>query len=108
MGAWSSFSVDIELSNPPIGVIKGSEESLACPGRFLDEATYRCLSGRTNPTFSDQRERLYALFKAYCRLKEKNGHQDGADRTHTILRALLSGDPLKWSTIDYLYVEAFM
>ena len=100
--------MDIKLYNPLIGVIKGSEESLACPGRFLDEATYCRLSGRTNPTFSDQRERLYALFEAYCKLKKKNGHHDTADRTHAILKALSSGDPLKWSTIDYLYVKVFL
>ena len=102
--------MEIELFNflVLLGIIKGSEKSLACPGGFLDETTYCGLSSRTHPAFAIQRERLYALFEVYGKLKRKRGHHDGADRTHAILKALSSGTPLKGSRVEYLYVAAFI
>lgn len=88
-----------------IGVIKGSEKSLSCPDGFPDEATYCCLSARSNPTFANHRQSLYALFQAYCKLKKERRHHDVADRTHAILKALLGGTALGGQRVDYLWVQ---
>ena len=53
----------------------------------------------------NQRQTLYALFEAYCKLKKERRHHDVADRTHAILRTLLAGTPLKGKRVDYLYAE---
>jgi hypothetical protein len=78
---------------------------MSCPGGFLDEETYCTLSARSNPMFANQRQTLYAIFEAYCKLKTERGHHDAADRTHSILRALLGGVPLRGQTVDFLYVS---
>ncbi|KAI6020999.1 hypothetical protein BKA83DRAFT_178181 [Pisolithus microcarpus] len=88
-----------------MGIIKGSERSLEFEDGTLDQNTYCDLSSRTNPTFSDQRESVYALFEAYSKLKCQNQHHDIADRTHAVLKALLSGTPLKGPQVDFLYVD---
>ncbi|KAI6022543.1 hypothetical protein BKA83DRAFT_1216703 [Pisolithus microcarpus] len=88
-----------------MGIIKGSERSLEFDDGTLDQNTYCDLSSRTNPTFSDQRESVYALFEAYSKLKCQNQHHDIADRTHAVLKALLSGTPLKGPQVDFLYVD---
>ncbi|KAF9230331.1 hypothetical protein BU15DRAFT_83761 [Melanogaster broomeanus] len=88
-----------------MGVIKGSESSLSCPGGFLDEETYCSLSSRSNPTFATHRKTIYALFEAYCKLKRHHRQHDVADRTHAILKTLLQGTSLKGQQIDYLYVD---
>ena len=95
---------EYELSNALVGIIKGSEGSLSCPNGFLDEDAYCSLPARSNPTFANQRPRVYAIFKAYCKLKKERHHHDVADRTHAILRTLLEGNPLKGQRVDYLYV----
>ena len=53
----------------------------------------------------NQRQTLYALFEAYCKLKKERRHHDVADRTHAILRTLSAGTPLKGKRVDYLYAE---
>ncbi|KIJ21330.1 hypothetical protein PAXINDRAFT_164864 [Paxillus involutus ATCC 200175] len=88
-----------------MGIIKGSETSLACPGGFLDEETYCSLPLRSNPTSANQRQKIYALFKAYRKLKVKRRHHDVADRTHAILKILLGGAPFEGQKVDYLYVD---
>ncbi|KAI6165391.1 hypothetical protein EDD17DRAFT_226022 [Pisolithus thermaeus] len=88
-----------------MGTIKGSERSLDFDDGTLDKKTYCNLSSRTNPTFSDQRESVYALFEAYSKLKCQNQHHDIADRTHAVLKALLGGTPLKGPHVDFLYVD---
>ncbi|KIN94541.1 hypothetical protein M404DRAFT_380130 [Pisolithus tinctorius Marx 270] len=88
-----------------MGIIKGSELSLQFDNGTLDKNTYCSLSSRTNPTFSDQRECLYALFEAYSKLKRHHQHHDIADRTHAVLKALLGGTPLKGPRVDFLYVD---
>ena len=93
-----------ELSNPLVGIIKGSEGSLTCPNGFLDEDAYCSLPARSNPTFANQRPTVYAIFKAYSKLKKERRHHDVADRTHAILKTLLGGTPLKGKKVDYLYV----
>lgn len=92
----------LEFSDSIVGVIKGSETSLACPDGFLDEETYCNLSVRTNPTFANHRQTLYALFRVYCELKKERRHHDVADRTRAILKVLLGGSPLKGQKVDYL------
>ncbi|CAL1697343.1 unnamed protein product [Somion occarium] len=87
-----------------MGVIKGSEQALQSSERFLDRDTYLDLSHRTQGTFANQRETVYALFQAYSRRKKIRGDYDAADRTHAILRALREyGVP--GSKIDFIYVD---
>ena len=86
------------------GIIKGSEKSLPCPSGFLDEEAYCSLPARSNPTFSNKRRTVYAIFEAYCKLKKERRHHDVADRTHAILKTLLGGAPLKGQKVDFLYV----
>ncbi|KAI6022557.1 hypothetical protein EDC04DRAFT_2936725 [Pisolithus marmoratus] len=88
-----------------MGIIKGSEKSLEFDEGTLDKNTYCGLSSRTNPTFSDQREGVYTLFEAYSKLKCQRQDHDIADRTHSILKALLGGAPLKGPQVDFLYVD---
>ncbi|KAI9567009.1 hypothetical protein HD554DRAFT_2039900 [Boletus coccyginus] len=88
-----------------MGTIKGPERSLSCPGGFLDEEAYCSLPARFNPMFANQRRTLYAIFKAYCKLKDERRHHDVADRTHAILKTLLGGTPLRGQKVDYLYVD---
>ncbi|KAF8439470.1 hypothetical protein L210DRAFT_3480852 [Boletus edulis BED1] len=88
-----------------MGIIKGSEKSLSCPGGFLDEEAYCSLPARSNPTFANQRPTVYATFEAYCRLKKERRHHDVADRTHAILKTLLGGTPLKGQRVDFLYID---
>ena len=101
-GCVASIKVDLEFSDFIIGVIKGSEKALTCPGGFLDEATYCGLSARSNPRFANHRQTLYGLFGAYCKLKKDRRHHDTADRTRVILKALLGGTPLDGRRVDYL------
>ncbi|KAF9231325.1 hypothetical protein BU15DRAFT_82546 [Melanogaster broomeanus] len=72
-----------------MGIIKGSERSLSCSGGFLDKETYCTLSARSNPTFATQRETVYALFEAYCKLKTQRRQHDVADRTYAILKKMV-------------------
>ncbi|KAF9242380.1 hypothetical protein BU15DRAFT_43965 [Melanogaster broomeanus] len=88
-----------------LGIIKGSEKSLTCPERFLEEKMYCSLPPRSHPTFANQRQIIFTLFEAYCKLKRQRRHHDVADRTHAILKALLGGAPLKGQRVDYLYVD---
>ncbi|KAI6165390.1 hypothetical protein EDD17DRAFT_225914 [Pisolithus thermaeus] len=88
-----------------MGIIKGSEKSLEFDDGTLDKNTYRSLPSRSNPTFSSQRELVYALFEAYSRLKRQRQHHDVADRTHAVLKILLGGTSFKGRQIDYLYVD---
>ena len=104
MGVCFWFTVGVELVNSFVGIIKGSENALPCPGGFLDEEAYCSLPARSNPTFANQRQTVYAIFEAYCKLKKERRHHDVADRTHAILKTLLRGAPLKGEKVDYLYV----
>ncbi|KAF8491287.1 hypothetical protein JB92DRAFT_2753228 [Gautieria morchelliformis] len=92
--------------NELLGAIKGSEETLdgGNGNDFLQKETYLNLSERRQSTFSRQRERIYELFDHYRQLKSDRGDYDAADRTHAILRALVSNMPPKWK-VDYLYVD---
>ncbi|KAH7884002.1 hypothetical protein F5I97DRAFT_1631620 [Phlebopus sp. FC_14] len=88
-----------------IGIIRGSENTLARPDGCLDKETYCNLSSRSNPMFARQREAIYSIFQAYCKLKRQYRQHDIADRTHAILKALLEQVPLKVHRVDYLYVD---
>lgn len=68
------------ISDNQLGVIKGSEQALQSSERFLDRDTYLDLSHRTQGTFANQRETVYALFQAYSRRKKIRGDYDAADR----------------------------
>ncbi|GLB36677.1 putative uvrD-like helicase C-terminal domain [Lyophyllum shimeji] len=70
-----------------IGVIKGSEETLASRG-YLERSRYEELSERTQSTFATQRNIVYSIFEAYQAQKRQRGEIDAADRTHGILRGL--------------------
>ncbi|KAG8220598.1 hypothetical protein J3R82DRAFT_2824 [Butyriboletus roseoflavus] len=88
-----------------MGIIKGCEKSLSSPNGFLDEEAYCGLPARSNPTFANQRQTLYAIFEVYCKLKKERHHHDVADRTHAVLRALLGGTPLGGQRVDFLYID---
>ncbi|KIN94542.1 hypothetical protein M404DRAFT_380086 [Pisolithus tinctorius Marx 270] len=88
-----------------VGIIKGSEKSLGFDDGILDKKTYCGLPSRSNPTFSGQRELVYALFEAYSKLKRQRQHHDIADRTHAVLKTLLGATSLKGRQVDYLYVD---
>ncbi|KAI6137060.1 hypothetical protein F5141DRAFT_1209364 [Pisolithus sp. B1] len=88
-----------------MGIIKGSEKSLEFDGGTLDKNTYCNLPPRSNPTFSGQREVVYAIYEAYSKLKRQRQHHDVADRTHAILKTLLGGTSLKGPQVDFLYVD---
>ncbi|KIJ60092.1 hypothetical protein HYDPIDRAFT_32519 [Hydnomerulius pinastri MD-312] len=108
---WPRFSQHLKSLEPwpvfseIVGTIKGSEKSLSFPDGFLDENTYCSLPPRSNPTFANNRQTVYAIFEAYRKLKRERRHYDVADRTHAVLKTLLAGTPLKGQRIDYLYVD---
>ncbi|TDL28963.1 hypothetical protein BD410DRAFT_818373 [Rickenella mellea] len=87
-----------------MGVIKGSEQSLATPDHFLDKATYMSLSYRTQSTFASSREKIYQIFESYMKRKRLRDEYDVADRTHAILQKLKTGDRLK-RKVDFIYVD---
>ncbi|KAI6165387.1 hypothetical protein EDD17DRAFT_225222 [Pisolithus thermaeus] len=88
-----------------MGIIKGSEKSLEFDGGTLDKNTYCNLPPRSNPTFSGQREVVYAIYEAYSKLKRQRQHHDVADRTHAILKTLLGDASFKGPQVDFLYVD---
>ncbi|KAI6133857.1 hypothetical protein EV401DRAFT_2204741 [Pisolithus croceorrhizus] len=88
-----------------MGIIKGSEKSLEFGDGILDKSTYYTLPSRSNPTFSGQREVVYAIYEAYSKLKRQRQHHDVADRTHAILKTLLGGTSFKGPRVDFLYVD---
>ena len=63
-----------------IGVIKGSELALEHPEGYLTQEVYSGLSHRTQGTFANQRESVYALFEAYLKKKRERADYDAADR----------------------------
>ena len=67
---WSEF----------LGVISGSEGSLAAENGYMDRESYERLSHRTQATFSRQRGPVYSLFQAYIRRKRELDGYDVADR----------------------------
>ncbi|PCH33049.1 hypothetical protein WOLCODRAFT_159800 [Wolfiporia cocos MD-104 SS10] len=89
-----------------MGVIKGSEDTLHNTSGYLDEKTYISLSYRTQPTFADQRDTIYQLFKAYLKKKKERGEHDVADRTHAILKDLRNPEKgVPGQPIDFLYID---
>jgi len=62
------------------GVIEGSEEALSYHTRYVDSRGYTELSHRRHHVFSNKRDKLYALFESYLRLKRARGEFDSADR----------------------------
>ncbi|KAI6021206.1 P-loop containing nucleoside triphosphate hydrolase protein [Pisolithus marmoratus] len=109
---WPRFPQNLTKGRDPwlvfgeiMGVIKGSEKSLVFDDGALDKKTYCALLSRSNPTFSGQRECVYAIYEAYSKLKYQHQHHDVADRTHAILKTLLGGSSLKGHQVDFLYVD---
>ncbi|KAG6831649.1 hypothetical protein H0H92_008726 [Tricholoma furcatifolium] len=89
-----------------IGIIKGSEETLASTCGYLDRKTYEGLSQRTHSTFARQRCTIYSIFEAYQLRKQEQGDFDAADRTHGILRVLRAADgDINGRKIDQLCVD---
>ncbi|KAJ7171695.1 hypothetical protein C8R43DRAFT_874648, partial [Mycena crocata] len=87
-----------------MGVIMGSEKTLASKSYYLDREMYLNLGERGQSTFADQRGRIYDLFEKYLDQKRHLGNTDAAERTHTILKYLQKqGIPGK--KIDYLYSD---
>ncbi|KAG6919458.1 hypothetical protein DXG01_005717 [Tephrocybe rancida] len=63
-----------------VGIIKGSEDTLSSPYRYLDRKVYQQLSERTQYTFATQRSAVYSIFEAYQGRKRQQGDFDAADR----------------------------
>lgn len=63
-----------------VGVIEGSENTVATRDGCLDRESYTSLSTRSQGTFSHKRGEIYDLFEKYKRRKERQGHYDAADR----------------------------
>jgi len=61
-------------------VIKGSEETLNSNAHYLTSSEYRNMSARNQSTFAENRDNLYALFRAYLGMKKMRSEVDGADR----------------------------
>ncbi|EKM60387.1 uncharacterized protein PHACADRAFT_203599 [Phanerochaete carnosa HHB-10118-sp] len=108
---WEVYPKDPRLNFDPflvygeiIGVIKGSEETLASGRRFLERAAYLGL-GRGYSTFEGHREELYLIFQWYSRRQGQLKHVDIADRTHAILEALREQKPSFLRSLDFVYVD---
>jgi hypothetical protein len=67
---WSEF----------LGVISGSEGSLATENGYMDRESYERLSHRTQATFARQRGPVYELFQEYIHRKRASEGYDVADR----------------------------
>ncbi|KAF9033219.1 hypothetical protein BDZ89DRAFT_983953 [Hymenopellis radicata] len=87
-----------------IGVIKGSEESLSDPKRFLSEVAYRRINEQQHSTLSGRTEEVYALFQTYMQMKKSKGEYDVADRTHNIL-AFFKEHGVPGAGVDHLYID---
>ncbi|KAJ7139425.1 hypothetical protein C8R44DRAFT_764441 [Mycena epipterygia] len=109
---WSHFPQTLTKGLDPsmvfsefMGVIMGSEETLAGTSSCLDRDTYLSLSERVQSTFADQRPRIYSLFESYLSQKRLARDVDAADRTHAILRYLEQRGGVPGRKMDYLYVD---
>jgi hypothetical protein len=80
MGQIQWFSSHPLVTDFPLGVIQGSEESLSHENRFLDKHTYENLSHRAQYTFANKRDIVYSIFQAYIKQKRLRGNFDAADR----------------------------
>lgn len=107
---WPHFSQSLTKGLDPalvfaefMGVLKGSEQTLAGTGTHLGKDQYFGLSHRTQGTFINQRETIYKLFQAYMKRKRERGDYDAADRTHAILKRLSGGVP--GQMVDFIYID---
>ncbi|KAI0757657.1 hypothetical protein C8Q80DRAFT_1092486 [Daedaleopsis nitida] len=118
---WAHFPGSLKQSLNPelvfgefLGVIKGSEEALACEAGFLHQELY-CgsedqrtgafmISRRTQATSPAQREAIYALFELYTRMKKSSHQYDAADRTRMLIKCFgaagVPGRPLSFVYVD--------
>ncbi|KAG8896771.1 hypothetical protein FRB99_008657 [Tulasnella sp. 403] len=80
-----------------IGVIKGSEATLAVPSRVLDQTSYQNGVGNGCQTISD-RSYVYSLFMLYQKRRPPYS-------THALVHALKDGIPAKGRPFDFLYVD---
>ncbi|KAI0042889.1 hypothetical protein FA95DRAFT_510755 [Auriscalpium vulgare] len=78
-----------------IGLIKGSEGSLAAPNCVLDRQDYE--------RKRDQHG-YYALFEAYSQRRVQRRERDAADRTHEALR-FIQENGFIGRKVDYLYID---
>ncbi|KAJ6614863.1 hypothetical protein B0H10DRAFT_2042924 [Mycena sp. CBHHK59/15] len=110
-GYWPHFPQSLSKGLDPsmvfsefMGVIMGSERTLTAESSFLDRTVYLNLPERGQPTFADQRDRIYKLFESYLSRKRLQGDVDATDRTHAIIRFFRKhGVPGR--KMDYLYVD---
>ncbi|KIO30538.1 hypothetical protein M407DRAFT_69086, partial [Tulasnella calospora MUT 4182] len=86
-----------------MGIIKGSEASLAKQRRYLDRDSYENQSNRTHSGDDTERSRIYTLFEAYQKQRPPSSY-DMADRVHALMGAL-QAQGLKGRHIDFLYVD---
>ncbi|KAG8760240.1 hypothetical protein FRC11_000711 [Ceratobasidium sp. 423] len=90
--------------NEFIGVIEGSEFTLASQSGVLSRDDYLALS-QANSLLSSQRDRIYSLYENYCKIRDRLGGYDAAERTHALLVATQNGTHILGSKIDALYID---
>ncbi|KAG8908799.1 hypothetical protein FRB99_003037 [Tulasnella sp. 403] len=86
-----------------VGVIKGSEISLATPTGVLDQTQYESADSKGRSAVFD-RSYVYSLFQLYQKRRPPQSY-DIADRTHAIVSSLKDGLPSRGKTFDFLYVD---
>ncbi|KAG8875574.1 hypothetical protein FRB98_007728 [Tulasnella sp. 332] len=74
-----------------MGVIKGSEESLATPNGYITRSAYENMSVRTHSTFARSRPTIYSLFEAYLKQMRIISCYDAPGRTHALLKSVEKG-----------------
>ncbi|CAG8439004.1 8533_t:CDS:10 [Acaulospora morrowiae] len=75
--------LDCELVYSEFSVIKGTNTEID----YLSREDYRAMSIKKYPTFCNNRDEIYDIFKKYEKMKALNGDYDSVDRTLAILRA---------------------
>ncbi|KAG8896622.1 hypothetical protein FRB99_008794, partial [Tulasnella sp. 403] len=86
-----------------VGVIKGSEPTLAVPTQVLDQTFYENGIGKGCQAIFDKNY-VYSLFMLYQKRRPPQSYDD-ADRTHALVHALKDGIPAGGKTFDFLYVD---
>ena len=77
------------IININIGVIKGSEEALMCPNKYLDLDAYLRTSTRKQRFAESQRAEVYSLFERYQKMRGNSWSYDGADRYVNAVREMV-------------------
>ncbi|KAG8869862.1 hypothetical protein FRB98_002112, partial [Tulasnella sp. 332] len=98
LNIWPHFDASLVKGLDPalvfsefMGVIKGSEESLATPNGYITRSAYENMSVRTQSAFARSRPTIYSLFEAYLKQKRVISCYDAPERTHALLKSVEKG-----------------